>query len=65
VRAEITGVHSGEWFGIAPTNQSFCMPIHEFHYIENGRLTHTWHLEDWFHFFFQIGTPPMFGSTTQ
>jgi len=63
VRAEITGVHTGVWFGIAPTNKAFCMPIHEFHYIENGQLTHTWHLEDWFNFFFQIGMPPTFGST--
>ncbi|MEQ8390955.1 MAG: ester cyclase [Thalassospira sp.] len=58
VRAEITGTHRGEWFGVAPTGKSFRMPIHEFHYLENGRLTHTWHLEDWFGWFFQVGAFP-------
>lgn len=46
VRAEITGTHTGPCFGVAPTGKSFRMPLHEFHRIENGRLTHTWHLED-------------------
>jgi len=59
VRAEITGTHKGEWFGIAPTNKAFRMPIHEFHAIENGRLTHTWHLEDWFGWLYQVGAWPM------
>ena len=59
VRAEITGTHKGEWFGIAPTNKAFRMPIHEFHAIENGRLTHTWHLVDWFGWLYQVGAWPM------
>ena len=59
VRAVITGTHSGEWFGIAPTGKSFQMPIHEFHYIDSGRLTHTWHLEDWFGWLFQVGAWPI------
>lgn len=59
VRAELAGTHKGEWFGIAPTNRSFRLPIHEFHRIENGRLTHTWHLEDWFGWLSQIGAWPM------
>lgn len=45
VRAEITGTHAGAWFGIAPTGRSFRLALHEFHTLENGRLTHTWHLE--------------------
>lgn len=58
VRAEITGTHSGEWLGIAPTGKSFVMALHEFHHIENGRLTHTWHLEDWFGWLNQVGAWP-------
>lgn len=57
VRAVITGTHRGEWFGIAPTGRSFRMAIHEFHRIADGRLTHTWHLEDWFGWMNQVGWP--------
>lgn len=55
VRAEITGTHKGEWFGVAPTGRSFTLPIHEFHHVENGRVTHTWHMEDWFGWLHQMG----------
>lgn len=58
VRAEITGTHEGEWFGIPPTHRSFVMPIHEFHRVEDGRVTHTWHLEDWFGWLDQVGAWP-------
>lgn len=58
VRAAITGTHTGAWFGIAPTHKRFVMPIHEFHHLENGRVTHTWHLEDWFGWLNQIGAWP-------
>lgn len=59
VRALITGTHTGSWFGIAPTGKSFHMPIHEFHYIADGKVTHTWHLEDWFGWLFQVGAWPV------
>jgi predicted ester cyclase len=58
VRAEIRGTHQGEWFGIAPTNQQVCIALHEFHHLENGRITHTWHLEDWWGMFHQVGPLP-------
>ena len=58
VRAEITGTHSGEWFGIAPTGRSFTLALHEFHHLESGRLTHTWHLEDWFGWLNQMSAWP-------
>lgn len=58
VRLEITGTHLGEWFGVAPTGRRFVLPLHEFHHIENGRLTHTWHLEDWFGWLNQVGAWP-------
>jgi steroid delta-isomerase-like uncharacterized protein len=59
VRGEITGTHRGPWFGIPPTGKPFRLPIHEFHYIKDGRLTHTWHLEDWFGWLFQVGAWPI------
>lgn len=59
VRAVITGTHTGEWFGIAASGKAFQMPIHEFHYIDKGKLTHTWHLEDWFGWLFQVGAWPV------
>jgi steroid delta-isomerase-like uncharacterized protein len=55
VRAEIKGTHKGEWFGVAPTGKSFCIAIHEFHYLTEGRITRTWHLEDWFGWLAQVG----------
>lgn len=55
VRAEITGTHKGEWFGVAPTGRPFTLLIHEFHHIENGLVTHTWHMEDWFGWLRQMG----------
>ena len=58
VRAAITGTHTGEWFGIAPTGKSFHVPMHEFHAIEDGKVTHTWHLEDWFGWLSQVGAWP-------
>lgn len=58
VRAEMSGTHAGAWFGVAPTGKAFRIALHEFHRIENGRLTHTWHLEDWFSWLNQIGAWP-------
>jgi predicted ester cyclase len=59
VRGLITGRHVGEWFGVAPTDREFSLPIHEFHAFENGRITHTWHMEDWMGWFAQMGTRPV------
>lgn len=64
VRAEITGTHSGEWLGIRPTGRRFAMALHEFHYVENGRVTHTWHLEDWLGWMRQVGAVPAMEETT-
>lgn len=58
VRGEIIGTHRGTWFGVAATQKAFRIPIHEFHAVENGRLTHTWHLEDWFGWLNQVGAWP-------
>ncbi|WET02453.1 ester cyclase [Flavobacterium sp. YJ01] len=48
VRASMEFTHVNEIMGIAPTNKKVSIALHEFHYLKNGKLTHTWHLEDWF-----------------
>lgn len=58
VRAQITGTHLGEFFGIAPTGKPIAIAIHEFHTLTADRITHTWHLEDWFGMLNQIGAWP-------
>ncbi|MEB5836524.1 ester cyclase [Pantoea dispersa] len=57
-RAEISGTHLGEIFGIAPTGKKVSFRLHEFHALEDGRLITTWHMEDWFGLFLQLGQFP-------
>lgn len=58
VRGEITGTHQGELFGIAPTGKAVSFRIHEFHQLDGQRITTTWHMEDWFGLFLQLGRFP-------
>lgn len=58
VRADISGTHLGELFGIAPTGKKVSFRLHEFHTLANGLVTTTWHLEDWFGLFLQLGQFP-------
>ena len=58
VRAEFTGTHRGALFGIAPTGKAVKFRIHEFHELDGHRVTTSWHLEDWFGLFLQIGRFP-------
>lgn len=58
VRGEITGTHRGELFGIAPTGKRVAFRLHEFHALADGRITTTWHMEDWFGLFLQLGRFP-------
>ncbi len=58
VRAEITGTHLGELFGIAPTGKRVSFRLHEFHALDGQRVTTTWHMEDWFGLFQQLGRFP-------
>ncbi|MCP3718317.1 ester cyclase [Paraburkholderia sp. CNPSo 3281] len=58
VRAEISGTHHGELFGIAPTGKQVSFRLHEFHALDGQRVTTTWHMEDWFGLFLQIGQFP-------
>ena len=47
VRLELSGRHIGEWMGVAATGRGFTIAMHELHHLAEGRITHTWHLEDW------------------
>jgi predicted ester cyclase len=55
VRAEIVFTQNNELLGIPATGKKVRVPIHEFHYLKEGKLTHTWHLEDWFGLLMQSG----------
>lgn len=59
VRAQITGTHSGELFGVAATGKPVLVAIHEFHRFEGERIAQTWHLEDWFGMLNQLGAWPL------
>jgi len=61
VRAEISGTHLGELFDIAPTGKKVSFRLHEFHTVANGLVTTTWHMEDWFGLFLQLGQFPAHG----
>ena len=58
VRAEITGTHLGPLMGIPATGKKVSFSIHEFHELDGQRVIRTWHLEDWFGVFRQIGCFP-------
>ena len=55
VRAAITFTHHTAVLGIPPTHKKVSIPLHEFHYLKDGKLTHTWHMEDWFGLLVQSG----------
>jgi steroid delta-isomerase-like uncharacterized protein len=58
VRAELSGTHRGAFFGIAATGKHVNFRLYEFHTIQDGRVTATWHMEDWFGLFLQLGHFP-------
>jgi predicted ester cyclase len=57
-RCSIVGTHLGEIFGVAPTGKVVDVALHEFHHLRGGKITHTWHLEDWFGMLNYIGAWP-------
>ena len=58
VRTTMHGVHTGEFFGIAPTGRQTEIRTHDFHQIVNGRIVRTHHMEDWLSWFQQVGSWP-------
>ena len=65
VRAELRGTHSRELLGVPATGTTLRVPIHDFHQIDaDGRITRTWHLEDWIGWLHQAGAwPPVSRAT--
>ena len=55
VRLTLTGRHVGDWMGAAATGRTFEIAMHEMHHFADGRVTHTWHLEDWSGWREQVG----------
>jgi predicted ester cyclase len=64
-RCSIIGTHLGEIFGVAPTGKVVDVALHEFHHLEGGKITHTWHLEDWFGMLNYIGAWPPPSTTAK
>ena len=58
VRLKLTGRHVGEWVGVPASGREFTIDMHEMHYLSGGRITHTWHLEDWAGWREQVGAGP-------
>jgi predicted ester cyclase len=58
VRAKMHGVHTGEFFGIAPTGRETEVRTHDFHQVVDGRIVRTHHMEDWLSWFQQVGSWP-------
>ncbi|OGX90040.1 ester cyclase [Hymenobacter coccineus] len=45
VRAEIVFTNQQQVPGVSGTGNRVSIALHEFHYLKDGKLTHTWHLE--------------------
>jgi predicted ester cyclase len=58
VRSRMRGVHTGEFFGIAPTGRETEVRTHDFHEIVDGRIVRSHHMEDWVSWFQQVGSWP-------
>ena len=58
VRASLHGTHLGEIHGVPPTGRKLEVALHEFHRLQDGLITHTWHVEDWFGMLNQVGAWP-------
>lgn len=58
VRVQCAGTHDGDLFGVAATGKAVRFALHEFHAFEGDRIRRTWHMEDLFGLFTQIGAWP-------
>ncbi len=47
VRGEMTGTPVADFFGVKPSGKSFDVMNIDVHTVENGKITVTYHLEDW------------------
>ena len=58
VRTKVRGIHTGEFLGIAPAGRQTEIRTHDFHEIAGGRIVRSYHIEDWFSWFQQVGSWP-------
>lgn len=58
VRVDCAGRHGGDIFGVAATGKPVRFALHEFHEFDEDRIRRTWHMEDLFGLFAQIGSWP-------
>jgi hypothetical protein len=58
VRARVSATHAGSLFGVPASGRRVTFVLHEFHDFEGDRLRRTWHLEDLFGLFSQVGAFP-------
>ncbi len=54
VRSEFSAVHTGEAFGVPATGKRVNFAASDLHRIEDGLITQTWHLEDFYGILTQI-----------
>lgn len=47
VRGELSGTPAGEFFGVPHTGRSFSIMTMDMHVVKDGRLSRTFHVEDW------------------
>lgn len=47
VRGELSGTPAGDFFGVPHTGRSFTIMTMDKHAVKDGKLAHTYHLEDW------------------
>ena len=58
VRVGVTGTHRSDLFGVPASGKFVRFALHEFHEFEGDRLRRTYHMEDLFGLFMQIGAWP-------
>jgi steroid delta-isomerase-like uncharacterized protein len=58
VRVSVTGTHRGDLVGVPASGKFVRFALHEFHEFQGDRLGRTYHMEDLFGLFMQIGAWP-------
>ena len=59
VRSRLAGTHRGAFLGVAPTGRPVAIRTMDMHRVgPDGRIAETWHLEDFFGLFRQLGAAP-------
>jgi steroid delta-isomerase-like uncharacterized protein len=57
-RVVVTGTHQGDLFGVPASGKFVRFALHEFHEFDGDRIRRTYHMEDLFGLFMQIGAWP-------